>query len=134
MLRYGLVQFQLPMLVLCLLLLSGCHTEPELAGIEIIYHGFQDVDIRSQGVGLPIYVVSEYCGHGKEDPTVLNNGHVVIFISDDEVTMIGWDTENLQEGGIVQIDPSDLDGFSVQHGKRWWLRVAEKDNRFSISE
>ena len=63
---------------------------------------------------------------------MVNNGHVIISVTDKEVTMIGWDTEDLREGGMVQIDSSKLEGFSVQHGKRWWLKIAEQDRRFSI--
>ncbi|WPD24500.1 MAG: hypothetical protein SD837_08025 [Candidatus Electrothrix scaldis] len=120
-------------LALCFLIFAGCHSEPDHVGIEIIQRYTQDVDIQSRGSDFPIYIISRYCGFDKDDPLVLNNGHVVIFVVDDKVTMIGWDAEDLSRGGMVQVDSSKLDGFSVQHGKRWWLKVAEQDSRFSIS-
>lgn len=118
----------------CFIILFGCRQDTLHEGVEIIYHGFQDINIKTQGDRYPVYIVSNYCGHENDNPSVLgNNGNIVIGISDSKVTMLGWDTEDLQEGGIVHIDDSSkLDGFSVQHGKRWWLKVAEQDSRFSI--
>ena len=108
--------------------------ESDYAGVEIIQHDSQDIHIQSRGPDFPIYITSRYCGYDQSSPSVLHKGRVIISVINDEVSMIGWDTENLQEGGTVQIDPSDLDGFSVQHGKRWWIKVAEQDSRFSILE
>ena len=121
-------------LLFCFIILVGCQKDSQHEGVEIIYRGFQDIEIKTQGDQHPVYIVSDYCGHERENPSILSSGgNIVIGISDNKVTMIGWDTEDLQEGGIVHInDSSKLDGFSVQHGKRWWLKVAEQDSRFSL--
>lgn len=119
-------------LVLFFLVIAGCHAEPERTDIEIIQRYSHDIDIRSRGPSSPIYIISRHCGYDLDNPSVVNNGHVIISVTDNEVTMIGWDTEDLREGGMVQVDSSKLEGFSVQHGKRWWLKVAEQDSRFSI--
>ena len=119
-------------LLFCFIILVGCQKDTLHEGVEIIYHGFQDIDIRSRGPSFPIYIISRHCGYDVDNPSVVNNGHVIISVTDKEVTMIGWDTEDLREGGMVQIDSSKLEGFSVQHGKRWWLKIAEQDRRFSI--
>ena len=121
-------------LLFCFIILIGCQKGTLHEGGGIIYHGFQDINIKTRGGRYPIYIVSNYCGHEHDNPSVLSSGgNIVIGISNNKVTMLGWDTEDLQEGGIVHIDDlSKLNGFSVQHGKQWWLKVVEQDSRFSI--
>ena len=109
---------------------AGCAMRPSVYPIHISSLGHQDVDIRCLGPRDPIKIISKYC-NDDDAPLVMSNGNVVLFLTDNQIQMIGWDKEDLSSGGQVFVSKQLLAGRTTDTA-RWWRTLADQDSRFSL--
>jgi hypothetical protein len=108
----------------------GCATQHSPYPIHISHPGYQDVDIRCAGPQDPIEIRSRYC-YG-DAPLVTTNGNVILFLTDGEIQMIGWDNEGLKRGGQVQVSAALLSGRTTV-ARDWWNQLENADKRFGVA-
>jgi hypothetical protein len=111
--------------------LTGCISSSSVYPFELSVVGGQDCTIRCDGRNEPVVIVSQHCGYTEKDPLFMTNGVVNFDIGSEGLEIIGWDTEDLKEGGRVDTEPRFVSCLS-SNDKKWWKRICEVDHRFSF--
>ena len=118
--------------ILCLLLaLAGCSSPKLKYPIDILVDGHRRAEIFCQGAGDHIIISSDYHEYDRTRPLILTNGIITFAVVKNSLVAIGWQENNLEHSGQLDVRYSRVRLSNVLD-KHWWISLAEMDSRFVI--